>query len=31
LLFSKIYFCAYEFVELTVRLVGVIRLDSLES
>ena len=29
--FLKVYFCAFEFIELAVRLVGVIRLDSLES
>jgi len=28
--FSKVYFCVFEFVELAVRLVGVTRLDSLE-
>ena len=29
--FSKVFFYAFEFVELAVRLVGVIKLDSLES
>ena len=29
--FLKVYFCTFEFVELAVRLVGVIKLDSLES